>query len=134
GSPGNPVHRKLDEQLTVLFDDLLKENVQEYVTFQVSSSYDYPINPAVAAIPLPVFMQPPMKIRVIGGSGPDSLAAMISNWTGAIQLWAKTNNPVQRDGELWFDLIAMSNLTASPMPLLRLRNLKLETQYITGGL
>ncbi|HEY6333162.1 MAG TPA: hypothetical protein VI756_27815 [Blastocatellia bacterium] len=129
-----PVQRPLADQLTNLFNDLLKENVEQHLTFQVTCMYSYPINPDLDAIALPVFMQSPTLIQVKGGSGEGSLAAMISNWTDAIKLWGRTYEPVQKDGSLWFDLITMSNLTQQPMPLLRLRNLKLETQYITGGL
>lgn len=137
GSPNNePVHRTLEQQLTELFSDLLKDNVQPTVTFQVNVSYDYPINPTLSAVPLPVFMQSPVPIDVSGSSSSSelTLAQMISNWTQAIQLWARTYNPVQSGGSLWFDLITMSNLTKQPMPLLRLRNLQLETKYIDGGL
>jgi hypothetical protein len=54
---------------------------------------------------------------------------MIADWTGAIELFFTTHEPLG-DGTLWFDLAIMSNLTVQPMPLLRLRRLNLPLEYV----
>jgi LysM repeat protein len=133
GSPHDqPVKRALDQHLTALFDALLKDNTQESLTFQVECSYDYPVNPDLAPVSLPVLMQAPLSVDVTKTEDRSNktLAEMISDWTQSIQRWFDKHKPKQESGVLWFDLITMSNLTQQPMPLLRLRKLKLEMSYI----
>lgn len=128
---GKPVHRTLDAQLTALFDALLRDNTQQYVTFQVVCSYEYPINQDLQSVPLPVLMQPPIKVDVKNQGGVDrTLPEMIASWASAIELWFDTHKPQLDNGTLWFDLYIMSNLTEQPMPLLRLRELQLQVKYI----
>src|SRR5215472_19100908 len=89
-------------------------------------SYEYSINSSVPPVPLPVFMQAPLEVTLPEkGKDPVELEKMIADWEQAIELWFTTHLPDGLEGTLWFDLTIMSNLTAQPMPLLRLRKLYL---------
>jgi len=132
-SPPSPITRSLQAHLEALFDVLLKHNTEPKLTFQVEITYDYSLNPNLSAVPLPVLMQAPLEVDVLG-KGSSSLAKMIADWNAAIELWFATYKPQPIDpkdpGTLKFDLTIMSNLTKQPMPLLRLRRLELPLRYI----
>jgi len=67
-------------------------------------------------------MQAPLEVTLPEkGKDPVELQKMIADWEQAIELWFTTHLPDGLEGTLWFDLTIMSNLTAQPMPLLRLR-------------
>jgi LysM repeat protein len=127
-SNNQPIKRSLDQQLTALFTALLKDNTQKSATFQVECRYDYSINPELEPVSLSVLMQPPLSVNVKSNEGKadETLTGMISHWTEGITLWFRTHTPKKDEGVLWFDLTIMSNLTDHPMPLLRLRKLKLK--------
>jgi LysM repeat protein len=128
-APGSgPATRSLQAHLDALFGALLHDDREPTLTFQVSVGYDYPLNPGLTAIPLPVMMQAPLGVTV-RGTGAGTLAQMIADWTGAIALFFTTHEPLG-GGTLWLDLSIMSNLTVQPMPLLRLRRLYLPLEYI----
>ncbi len=138
GNPPSHVTRSLEAQLQALFGALLAElddNEQHDFLFQVEIQYDYRINEDLDPVPLPLLMQAPLSIQ-LQGSGAGSLAQMIAEWTGAIQLWFQTNCPMPADpvndpGTLMLDLTAMTTLTRQPMPMLRLRQLVLPLLYVT---
>ncbi len=131
-----PHVRSLREQLQTLFDTLLKDNVEDSLLIQVESTYEYDVTSHLSAIPLPVFMQAPLMVNVkdsaTAGSGSVTLAETLDSWAGAIELWFKNHapRPVGEPGDLYFDLSLMSNLTTQPMPLLRLRRLRLELSSV----
>lgn len=50
---------------------------------------------------------------------------MVDAWTTALETWFTQNRPSGAGGALRFDLALLSNLTARPMPLVRLRGLRL---------
>ncbi|MCW3464865.1 hypothetical protein [Chitinophaga nivalis] len=122
----------LAAQLTNLFDALLKENSQDTISVLASCLYTYQLNDGMIPVSLPVMMQPMESIWVKDDTGTDKkLSAMIRDWADSILLWAATLQPVQEAGTLCIDLTLFSNLTAQPLPLIRLRNLVLEIQYVT---
>jgi hypothetical protein len=121
----------LEEQLKNLFAVLfarLAPDEDTEVTIQVETTYAYRIALALEPIALPILMQAPLKVVVAPSSEASTppLSTMIANWTAAIETWFDTIAPIGFDGTLNFDLTIMSNLTAQPMPLLRLRELYLR--------
>jgi hypothetical protein len=125
-----PVSRSLTDHLDALFKALLFDGNQpkaDELTFQVETTYSYPINAMLAAdpIPLPVFMQPPMTVSLgTGGNGGGTLDDMRAAWVSAISGWFSQKLPLA-GGQLTVDLTIMTNLTQNPLPLLRLRGLYL---------
>jgi hypothetical protein len=63
-----------------------------------------------------------------------TLARMVANWTAALSSWFQDTTPSATDGTLRFDLAILSNLTKDPMPLLRLRGLRLALTDIVPPL
>ena len=129
-SDDQPVTRSLNEHLTALFDQLFKYNTQSQVTIQVSVNYGYRINPVLKPIVLPIIMQPPLTVDLQS----DGLSKMIASWSHSIRLWFGAYQPDDTDGMLHFDLTLISNHTAAPMPLLRIRELYLALTYIVPPL
>jgi hypothetical protein len=131
---GQHNYATLSTQLTNLFDALLKENAQRTLSFLMSCNYTYQLNNMVDAISLPVVMQPLQSIEVKKGADAGvekTLEQMISDWAGSIIDWQHLNHADTSNASLWFDLTIYSNLTQQPLPLVRLRTLNLEIQYIT---
>ena len=128
-----PQSRTLRDQLQALFDTLLANNTQSMLTFQLDVTYTHTINTSLdLAISLPVVLQPPWTVDVSKqAQGSDALAAMLDQLTRGIKTWADTHSPSATAGVFNFDLRIMSNLTAKPMPLLRLRALTLLRKNIT---
>jgi hypothetical protein len=130
---GKPVVRSLEDHLTQLFAVLLEDNVQPQLTFQVEVTYDYPLNPDLVPVPLPVLMQPPLEVVVTGSSEGPTLADMVASWASGIELWFQSHQP-EGAGTLKFDVVTMSNLTRHAMPLLRLRCLYLPLACVSPPL
>jgi len=123
--------RSLLENLQSLFQILFANTTTQIVVIQVEISYDFSINSSVHSVSLPVFMQAPLEISLTDTPGGTiALQQMIADWQQAIKLWFTTHLPDSSEGILWFDLAIMSNLTAKPMPLLRLRRLYLPIDDI----
>ncbi len=125
GTPGN---QKLVRHLQDFWGALLENNTQPTLTVQVTCTYNHKINKALDPVKLPVFLQPPVSINVstIENTGAGSLGQMIEeHWAAAIKKWYNKHKPKGEEGSIGFDLVVMSNLTRHPMPLLRLRNLRL---------
>lgn len=129
--------RPLDAHLGAFFAALLAENTQPTLTLQVEVTYEYRINAQLSAVQLPVIMQAPLAVQVLGpipagrstGDAPQPLAEMIDYWSRAIARWFTAYSPAC-GGTLRFDLTVMSDLTTEPMPLLRLRDLELPIQWV----
>ena len=131
---GQHNYAPLSTQLTNLFNALLKENAQHTLSFLMSCNYTYQLNSMVDPISLPVVMQPLQTIEVKKGEdagAEKTLEQMISDWAGSIIQWQNTYHADTSNASLWFDLTIYSNLTQQPLPLVRLRTLNLEIQYIT---
>ncbi|MFL5539885.1 MAG: peptidoglycan-binding protein LysM, partial [Longimicrobiaceae bacterium] len=132
GSSPPPVTRPLPGQLENLFAVLLAHNTQPELTIQVEFSYDYPLNPSLSSVPLPVLMQAPLAVQV-AGTGAGTLQEMLATWSTSVEAWFANYTPTC-GGTLWIDLTIMSDLTQQPMPLLRLRSLYLPLQYVQPSL
>lgn len=131
---GQHNYAPLATQLTNLFNALLEENSQDTLSFLMSCEYDYQLNTSLGEVTLPVIMQPLQSIQVKTDAvtTDKKLADMITGWADSIELWYKTMQPDTTNAVLWFDLTIFSNLTQQPLPLIRLRALNLDLQYITG--
>ncbi len=121
--------RSLQQALEILFQRLFADTTTPTVVIQVEVSYEYSINSSVQSVSLPVLMQAPLEVVLSSAKGV-ALEQMITDWSQAIELWFTTHLPNGEDGVLWFDISIMSNLTAKPMPLLRLRKLYLPIDVI----
>jgi LysM repeat protein len=133
GTPPSP--RTLEQHFSALFTDLLSYNTEAGIadiSVQVHVAYAYELITGFDAIELPVLMQPPMSVTVTG-TGPGTLAQMEADWAGAITTWFGAEQP-QLGGTLWLDLLIMSDQTATPTPLLRLRRLCLPLSAVTDPL
>jgi LysM repeat protein len=130
-----PVKRSLFEQLKNLFNHLLQHNDQPTLTLQVEVTYDYVLNAALPAVPLPILMQPPMAVAV-KGAAPEAtpLDDVLTAWSDGIRNWFQTNLPLGTSGKLHFNLTLMTNLVQPPMPLLWTRNLDLGLEWIEPAL
>ena len=125
--PGGPV-RPLTTQFRSLFMALFAGVPAgvDRVTVQLEARYSYRVNPALEPVELPVFLQPPTDVILTGDRPGLRLDQMIVNWSEALVGWFTLAPPSGADGTLHFDLSILTNLTAQPMPLLRLRNLRLS--------
>jgi hypothetical protein len=104
------------------------------VTFQVETTYSYSVSPILSPVPLPLLMQAPLDVQVVGKTQPPSRDQMVADWSAAIGHWFTCHRPAGTEGTLRFDLTIMSNLTKQAMPLLRLRDLELPIAFITPPL
>lgn len=134
GSGGNHFVGTIEEQLTRFFNLLLKNNSQPTLSFLTSCQYTFQPNTNLTDITLPVMMQPlelvSVPVAASNDAGGKTLAQMISDWSGGMNLWYGTHAPSTRNAMYWFDLTIFSNLTQQPLPLIRLRNLYLPLQFI----
>ncbi len=124
---GSPTVRTLYNQLKTLMDTLLKENTEPVLSFQMTCSYDYNINPDISPINLPVLMQTVIPVTLATGLDP-----MLQSWADAINDWFSAYNPNRFKGKLRFNLVIFSNLTRQPYPLVMLNNLVLSLDYISN--
>ncbi|MQY09298.1 LysM peptidoglycan-binding domain-containing protein [Actinomadura macrotermitis] len=124
-APAKPAHRTLAAHLEAVFAALLEHTADPALTVQMEATYLYRVNPDLAPVTLPLLMQAPLTVRRSDGS----LTRMTTGWAQAIEAWFRDRSPVC-GGVLGFDLTLMTHLTARPMPLLRLRNLRLPVEYV----
>ena len=121
-----PVRRTLECQLTLFYEALFANAGTNDVTLQLSLYYEYAINPAIEKVRLPVYLMPPTKTAIrAGGSGRWSLAEVITNQAKGWETWFDTHTPETGGGRLIFDLTVMADLTARPMPILKMTGLYL---------
>ncbi|WP_396448152.1 LysM peptidoglycan-binding domain-containing protein [Actinomadura sp.] len=123
--PDRPVHRTLSAHLEAVFAALLDRTTEPEPAVQVEVVYDYTVNPDLRPVTLPVLMQAPLA----AGRKDGGLTRMLDGWARAVDAWFRERTPVC-GGALRFDLTLMTNLTARPMPLLRLRDLRLPIEYV----
>ena len=124
----------LRQHLTNLFDQLLKENSQNSLSFLMTNTYSYQSNSDLDGISLPVMMQPLQSFTVKDGAISNdnkTLVEMIEGWSGSILNWFSIHQTQKQGGILNFDLTIFSNLTQQPLPLLRLNSLSLAVKNIT---
>lgn len=133
--PGGPA-RPLRTHLGALFDALLSglPGAVDRMTIQFEAVYSYRINPALDAVELPVFLQPPLEATLSGSRTGTPLSQMLTNWADALTDWFGLALPSAQGGQLRFDLLIMTNLIADPKPLLRLRELRLSLSDIVPPL
>lgn len=125
----------LQQLLTEFFAVLLAENTQDSLSFLMTCTYAYQVNPILDPVLLPVVMQPKQSIDVKqppADNGDRTLAEMIDAWSGSILLWFNDHQTSTQNGVLQFDLTIFTNLTEQNMPLLRLSSLVLALQWITN--
>ena len=125
----------LRQHLTNLFNQLLKENSQNSLSFLMTNTYSYQSNNSdLDGISLPVMMQPLQNFTVKDGAISNdnkTLVEMIEGWSGSILNWFSIHQTQKQGGILNFDLTIFSNLTQQPLPLLRLNSLSLALKNIT---
>lgn len=125
----------LQELLTEFFAVLLAENTQETLSFLMTCTYAYRLNPVLEPVTLPVVMQPKQSFDVQqppAGTGDRTLEEMIESWSGSILTWFGEHATSTQQGVLQFDLTIFTNLTEQNMPLLRLSSLVLALQWVTN--
>ncbi len=131
GTAGN---RTLSDHLKALWKALLENNTQPTLTVHITCTYTHKINAQLPPVKLPVFLQPPVTINVptLENASTTALDMVIEQqWVEAIKKWYGKNQPKGEEDSIGFDLVVMSNLTQRPMPLLRLRNLRLLVNRTT---
>ena len=106
------------------------------MTIQLTTEYEYAVNGKLAKVRLPVTLVPPTKVdpnttEAATDDAPKPLAELIASVGAAVEDWLTHYAPSPDSGEVLFDLRFMSNLTAQPMPLLRLRGLYLDVADVT---
>ncbi|MGS2763399.1 hypothetical protein [Sinomicrobium sp. M5D2P9] len=130
-----PQKRTLKGQLTEFFDILLQNNSQEVLSFQMSGKYVYSQNKKLTSIELPILMQPLVRVNVNDNTGEGEttdISMMIGNWAKGITKWFNTyySTPLN-DGILSMEITAFSNLTKTPMPIIRLEKVTVPLLYVS---
>ena len=148
-SPPSEKHvtQSLALHLSTLFQQLFKDDPEPVQTIQLECRYQYTIQDKLSPISLPVIFLAPSSFdtrtgwKVPTGGCPEPGGSRLKvgetdvcQLNGSITEWFKAQKPCADNGTLCFDLTVMSNLTKRPMPILRLRNLKLDLQYIKPAL
>ncbi len=124
GVDGAPVTRSLDCQLSCLYEVLFENAGTDTLTLAMTAYYEYTISDNLSPVRLPVFLMPPTLVAIgpNGGAAP-TLAEIVARQAGGVGDWFSAMQPQQTNGRLWFELTIMSNLTAKPMPVLKLTRL-----------
>jgi LysM repeat protein len=124
----------LAQHLDNLLDALLLKNTQPALYFQLSCSYDYSLGSGLSRMVLPLLLQPLTLVQVqdVAPTGIITRAQLVANLAGGIQHWYQAYQPSTTDAAFRFDLTLFSNLTEHASPLLKLTDLSLPVQYITG--
>jgi hypothetical protein len=125
--------RPLEQQFKTLFNELFSDDSGP-LTIEASLDYGYRLVADLDPIDLPVFFQPPTTVPVADRGLGSPLDKMADAWAAAIRSWFEAAPPSGADGTLHCDLAILSNLTADPMPLFRLRNLYLHLTDVTPPL
>ncbi|PWW00610.1 hypothetical protein DFR52_103818 [Hoeflea marina] len=128
--PSQPLRRSLPDQLAALYSALFADSGTASATLQLSLYYSYSINPAVAPVRLPVFLMPPRRIALPDDGVFTATTEPIPAQAAAWEAWFGTHLPSTTEGRLLFDLTVMSDLTAQPMPTLKLTGIYLDYQDI----
>jgi LysM domain len=120
---GATAARTLDQQFITLFDELFADLPVPGgpLTIQAELHYGYRIAPDLAPVTLPIFFQPPKPVPLDTRGAGSPIEAMARAWAEAIRSWFTAAPPSGVDGTVYCDLAILSNLTAIPMPLFRLR-------------
>lgn len=124
--PSEPLKRSLPDQLAAFYGALFANSGTSDVTLQLGLYYSYSINSAVAPVRLPVFLMPPKQVVLPDGGVFTPQSAPIPRQVAAWEAWFKNNAPSTNQGRLLFDLTVMSDLTAQPMPILKLAGCYLD--------
>jgi len=69
---------------------------------------------------LPVYLMPPTQVRIPESGVFTATTDPIPQQVAAWNRWFQANTPETRKGQLQVDLTVMSDLTAQPLPILKL--------------
>ncbi len=142
--PGSSAKRSLECQLQLFYDALFANAATPDVTMQISLYYEYSINENVPLVRLPVYLLPPLDTALDNipqgsesspferenGTVVTPLKEVIARQVEAWNKWYGENQPEPQEGRLLFEMTVMSNLTAQPMPTLKLTGLYLMLKDI----
>ncbi len=127
---GTSARKALDQHFLTLFETLLLRDGRpkaDAVTVRAEVTYRYPLNRQLPPVSLPLLVQPPAAVTL--DPQRKELKALCATWSRAVGKWFGTRKPLG-GGELCLDLTLVSDLTRSPMPLLRLRGLHLPLDRV----
>lgn len=134
-----PVKRSVACQLSVFYEMLFKNAGTREVTIQLGLYYAYSVNGQLNKVRLPVFLMPPTKAALPTDDEPpnavdggETIADIVAKQAATWQLWYDENKPILDGGQIEMDMTIMSNLTAKPMPVLRMTDLYLSVKDIEG--
>lgn len=128
---GTPVTRSLECQLSCLYQVLFEHAGTKTLTLAMTAYYEYSISDSLSPIRLPVFLMAPLLTEIDGGSGGGpTLDEVIVKQAEGVRGWFDSVQPEPKNARLWFELTIMSNLTARPMPVLKLTGLNLALANI----
>ena len=118
---------------------LFKNAGTKDVTIQLGLYYAYSVNGQLNKVRLPVFLMPPTKTALPTDDGPpkaadgeETIADIVAKQASTWQIWYDDNKPMLDEGQIEMDLTIMSDLTAKPMPVLRMTGLYLSVRDIEG--
>lgn len=128
-------NRSLKFYFNNFFNNLLLDNSQSSLTFQINGRYQYDLSDKLEPIFLPIFIHPPRTVENIntqaGSKATKMPKDMIDALSAAIHNWMDKQQPPKQQGSaIGLDVIVMTNLTAKPVPLLRLRGLTLDVAQV----
>jgi LysM repeat protein len=129
----HPVDRSLSCQLGVLYDTLFADAGTDTATLSLTAYYEYRMHPALSKVRLPVYLQPPTQVSLTEGGSGIPLSELIARQASGCEDWLAKHGPSTTEGTLLFDLVVMSDLTARPMPSLRLRALFVNLANVTSS-
>ena len=134
-----PVKRSVACQLSVFYEMLFKNAGTREVTIQLGLYYAYSVNGQLNKVRLPVFLMPPTNAALPTDDEPpnavdggETIADIVTKQAATWQLWYDENKPILDGGQIEMDMTIMSDLTAKPMPVLRMTDLYLSVKDIEG--
>jgi LysM repeat protein len=128
--PKQPVRRSLSCQLAVLYEALFANAGTDSVTLTVTVYYSYAMHRSLSKVRLPVYLQPPTRVKLDDSGTGISVDELVALQAQGIEEWFADHRPDPTAGTIQIDLTVMSNLTAQPMPSLRLRSLYVDLTNI----
>ncbi|HEX8231254.1 MAG TPA: LysM peptidoglycan-binding domain-containing protein [Chloroflexia bacterium] len=145
-----PTSKTLTDHLVALFSALFQNGTaaetsiqsgtqQATIKLEVLYSYALDNNPALPQVTLPVLLATPFTFTapddytVPAGGCPETYAGdmpFVCKLASAMQNWFSTQQPQTNGAVFTFDISVFSSLTDTKLPLIRLRNVVLDVQYI----
>ncbi len=130
----HPVRRSFACQLSVLYETLFRNAGTSDVTMQLGLYYAYSINRDLEPVRLPVFLMPPTRASLVtdGAAAGETLDQIVEKQATTWQIWYDEHAPNLDGGQIQLELTVMSDLTARPMPILRMTSLYLPVDDVEG--